>query len=216
MKTNQAGIDLIKSFEALRLTAYKDGGGVWTIGWGHTETAHKGMTILKAEAEELFRQDLRNVEEAVDRLVETDVNANEYAALVSLVFNIGAKAFAGSALLRKLNIGNTEGAASEFRRWNKDNGKVVAGLVRRRTAEEALFRQAPKTLAGSRTIHGATASGVGTTGTMVTDLIQSTQDQISAITPYLETAKWVFIALAIAGIAYTIYARWDDHRKGRN
>jgi lysozyme len=143
MHINEEGIALIKLFEGLRLEAYQDVAGVWTIGYGHTKTAKKGMTISEREAEALLREDVREAEQAVTRLVKAPLNENEFSALVSFVFNIGEGAFARSTALRRLNAGDREGAAAAIELFNKAtiNGKkqTIPGLVRRRAAEKALF-----------------------------------------------------------------------------
>jgi lysozyme len=143
MKTNQAGIDLIKRFEGVKLRAYRCPAGVLTIGVGSTKGVHAGMVITQAEADERLRDDLQDAEEAVERLVKVPLNENEHAALVSLVFNIGAGAFGHSTLLRLLNGHERIAATAQFKRWNRGGGKVLPGLVKRRAAETALFVAAP-------------------------------------------------------------------------
>ena len=138
-RTNKAGLDLIKSFEGLRLKAYKDPVGVWTIGYGHTKTATPGTVISEPEAEALLRNDLAEAQGAVERLVKQPLTDNEYAALVSFVFNLGSGNLSRSTLLRRLNVGDRKGAADQFLVWNKAGGKVLAGLTRRRQAERTLF-----------------------------------------------------------------------------
>jgi len=140
MKISKAGIDFIKDFEELRLEAYDDGGGVPTIGWGSTKGVRMGDVITLEEAESMLEWDLAEAEEAVNQFVEVDMRPYEYDALVSFTFNCGVNAFHGSTLLRLLNAGDRNGAALQFPRWNKDNGKVVKGLVRRRAAEQKMFR----------------------------------------------------------------------------
>jgi len=130
----------IKKWEGLRLRAYTDVVGVWTIGYGHTKTAKPGMVITEKEAERLLRWDLDWAEEAVRDHVKVDITQPQFDALVSFTYNVGAGAFRGSTLLRKLNAGDHEGAAQEFKRWNKGGGRVIQGLVNRRADEERLFR----------------------------------------------------------------------------
>lgn len=145
MKTSQRGIDLIKSFEGLRLTAYPDpgtGGDPWTIGYGHTKGVKPGMKITENWAEELLRDDLAEFEAAVNGLVKVRLCQHQFDALVSLVFNIGPGAFSDSTLLRLLNAGLYDDAALQFVRWNKGGGKVLSGLTRRRMAERKLFEDA--------------------------------------------------------------------------
>ena len=139
MKINQLGLDLVKGFEGLRLRAYLDAVKVVTIGYGHTRTAKMGLIITEAKAERLLRDDLHGAEGDVARLVKVELNGNEHAALVSFVFNLGAANFAKSTLLKKLNVGDRVGAASEFLKWNRARGKILAGLTRRRKAERELF-----------------------------------------------------------------------------
>lgn len=136
----QAGLDLIKEFEGLRLTAYlPTADDVWTIGYGHTKTAKPGMVITEKKAEELLRGDIRWVEEALAKHVKVPLNQNQYDALASFVYNLGETNFAKSTLLRKLNGNDFVGAADQFLRWNKQGRKVLAGLTRRRTRERELF-----------------------------------------------------------------------------
>jgi lysozyme len=140
MKTSALGVALVKQFEGLRTCAYLDAAGIWTIGYGHTgDDVRSGVRIDAAEAEALLRQDLAAAEEAVHALVTQPLAQPSFDALVSFVFNIGAAAFAGSTLLRKLNAGDIEGAAAEFERWRYAGGRVLPGLLRRRIAERTLF-----------------------------------------------------------------------------
>lgn len=142
MQTSQRGVDLIKSFEGLSLTAYPDpgtGGAPWTIGYGHTKGVKPGMKITAAWAEELLRDDLAEFEAAVNGLVKVRLCQHQFDALVSLAFNIDARAFSDSTLLRLLNSGMYDDAALQFQRWNKAGGRVLAGLTRRRMAERKLF-----------------------------------------------------------------------------
>jgi lysozyme len=139
MKTDAAGIELIKRFEGVKLRAYRCPAGVLTIGYGSTRAVRPGMVITQAEADARLRDDLSDAEEAVAILIDVPLNPNEHAALVSLVYNIGAGAFGSSTLRRLLNSGDRKGAADQFKRWNKANGNVLKGLVRRRDHETTLF-----------------------------------------------------------------------------
>lgn len=140
MRTSTAGIHLIKHFESFRSVRYLCAGGKWTIGWGHT----KGVTehtpaITVPQGDDLLVEDLAQFEEDVESWVKVDLLQCQFDALVSFIFNLGANAFSKSTLLKKLNAGDTMGAADEFLRWNKAKDKVLAGLVKRREAERALF-----------------------------------------------------------------------------
>ena len=144
---NKDTLGLIKTFEGLELSAYPDAVGVWTIGYGHTAMAGDpkpvaGMKITKQEAEDLLLHDLKKYEEPVKKLVTVKLNDNQYGALVSFVYNLGAGNFAKSSLLRRLNKGEYDAVPSEMMKWNKADGKVLNGLTRRRTAESVLWRKA--------------------------------------------------------------------------
>jgi len=140
---NQAGVALVKAFEGLRLDAYEDEVGIWTIGYGHTGLVHndgtvfEGRTITVAEAENLLQYDLQNFAKRVEAGATVLLSDNQFAALVSFDFNTGG--FLGSTLQKKLNDKDYAGAADEFLRWNKAKGKELAGLTRRRKSERNLF-----------------------------------------------------------------------------
>ena len=138
-RTNSNGLRLIKSFEGLRLTAYQDAVGVWTIGYGTTRNVRRGMRITREQAEKFLQEDLVRFEKAVNDAVKVAINDNQFSALVSFSYNVGAGALRSSTLLKKLNQRDITGAANELPRWNKAGGRVLAGLTRRRNAERALF-----------------------------------------------------------------------------
>lgn len=153
--TNAAGIELIKSFEQLRLAAYDDNGrlpgGTWTIGWGHTKGVRPGDTITAQRADDLLREDLAWAERLVIDTVKAPLNPNQFAALVSFAFNLGpgakgvkdgfARLESGRqpTIVRKLNQGDYAGAAAEFLKWTRGPAGTSKGLKRRREAERALF-----------------------------------------------------------------------------
>jgi len=137
--TSQAGIDLIKEFEGCVLTAYKCPAGAWTIGYGHTSGVYEGQTITQAQAEAYLKTDLVTYENAVNSYVTVTLNQNQFDALVSFAYNCGTGALKTSTLLTLLNNGDYTGAANQLDLWNKSGGEVLAGLVRRRAAEKALF-----------------------------------------------------------------------------
>jgi len=190
MKTSQNGIGLIKQFEGLELEAYRDIAGVLTIGYGHTgPEVELGMKISERDAEELLKRDLKPREDAVERQVRVPLNQNEFDALISFVYNVGAGAFGKSTARKRLNAGDRVGAAEALTWFNKATiGGVlreVTGLIRRRASERALFltpvnppivsnndqlaensritpiEDAPRrpNLAESRSIQGATVAG---------------------------------------------------------
>lgn len=133
------GINLIKKYEGCRLTAYKCPAGVYTIGYGHTNGVKKGQKITQKQAEDFLREDVKTFEKGVLRAVSAPLTQNQFDALVSFCYNCGLSAFKTSTMLKKLNARDYAGAADEFPRWNKSNGKVLNGLVKRRAAERKLF-----------------------------------------------------------------------------
>ncbi|POO56276.1 lysozyme [Agrobacterium rosae] len=143
MPINNASLDLIKSFEGLKLTAYLCPANVPTIGYGTTKGLTRAdvgrKTLTEAEATRLLLEDVARFEKAVDKLVKVKLTENQRGALVSFTYNLGEGNFGSSTLLKKVNAGDSKAAQSEFSKWDKAGGKVLAGLTRRRAAEAALF-----------------------------------------------------------------------------
>ncbi|ECK7391395.1 lysozyme [Salmonella enterica subsp. enterica] len=139
MKTSDNGRAFIRAREGVKLAAYQDGGGVWTIGYGHTRGVKQGQVINHEQADEFLNNDLRQVESCISERVTVALNQNQFDALVSFVFNVGRQAFSDSTLLKKLNEGNYRAAADQFTRWVYDNDQFVQGLYNRRVAERDLF-----------------------------------------------------------------------------
>lgn len=136
------GLSLTEQYEGCRLTAYQDQVGVWTIGYGHTgPEVLAGMTITPAQAEAYLAADVQTAAACVNRAVTVTLTQDEFDALVDFVFNLGSGSFESSTLLQLLNAGNIAAAAEQFNRWDRAGGAVVAGLLRRRQAETALFNQ---------------------------------------------------------------------------
>jgi lysozyme len=138
-KINAKGLAIVKRFEGLELTAYRCPAKVLTIGYGSTGSHVKeGMVITEAEAEALLRKDLARFETGVDALCG-EATSDQFSAMVSLAFNIGLGAFAGSTVLKRHKLKNHVGAANAFLMWNKAKGQILKGLMRRREAERALY-----------------------------------------------------------------------------
>jgi GH24 family phage-related lysozyme (muramidase)/LysM repeat protein len=135
------GIDMLKGFEGLRLDAYRDSGGVLTIGYGHTGSdVHPGEHISEAQATQLLRHDVGWAENAVRQDVKVPITQNQFDALVSLTYNIGSGGFARSDVLRDLNAGNYSGAQHAVGEYVHDShGHRLQGLVNRRGEEAQLF-----------------------------------------------------------------------------
>lgn len=140
-KVNKKGLDLIKSFEGCKLTSYLCPAGVWTIGYGHTYGVKEGQTITQAQAESLLKSDLSKYENGVVEAIKgSEINENQFSALVSFAYNCGVGALKKSTLLKKLLI-NPEDTTirDEFMKYVNGGGKVLPGLQRRRTAEADLY-----------------------------------------------------------------------------
>ena len=145
MKINEVGLNLIKTFESFRSEPYFCSAMVPTIGYGSTWTFDGSRvtlhhpSITEDEAEILLLREIRNSEKAVDRLIQVDLNENEFSALCSFVYNLGSGNLQSSTLRAKLNRTDYEGAANEFPKWRRAGGKILKGLVLRRKMERELF-----------------------------------------------------------------------------
>ena len=141
---NERGLRLIESFETLQLTPYDDGYGFRTVGWGHKmlplDPYH---TLTPEESDSLLYLDLRVAEDGIAPYLTGELNDNQYAALISLVFNCGVRAIGKSTLLRMINAGDPKAAANQFLIWNKVGNVESRGLTRRRQAERELFLLTP-------------------------------------------------------------------------
>ena len=157
MKASAACVALIHSFETLRLVAYKDPGSKnglpITNGWGTTRDENGGPIPFgakwdEARADRLFARDLSAVEIGVNILLDGAATTQaQFDAMVCFAYNVGldmdgdgkAEGLGDSTLLRKHKAGDYAGAAAEFPKWDKNDGKVMAGLTRRRAAERAMY-----------------------------------------------------------------------------
>ncbi len=144
MKMTVEGLALIKRFEGLRLDAYRDAVGVWTIGYGHTSMAgapqvHAGLRITEADAHEILARDLDAFVRGVRDTVTVELSATQFSALVSFAFNVGLGGFKRSSVLTAVNSGDFDAVPRRLNLWTKAGGRVLPGLVRRRSAEGALF-----------------------------------------------------------------------------
>jgi lysozyme len=143
MKTKN--IDTIFRFEGFESQPYLCPAGIPTIGYGSTRYADGTKVTLNDEpithddAIELLYATITPFEDAIHKNVIAPINQNQFDALVSFVYNVGAGNFAKSTLLKKLNKADYQGAGDEFLRWNRAGGKVLNGLTKRRDAERALF-----------------------------------------------------------------------------
>jgi len=133
-------VEKLKEFEGLRLKAYQDVGGKWTIGYGHTGNVHKGMEITREKAEQLLIQDIEVARTAVASLVSSTINQNQRDALTMFVFNFGYGNFKHSTLRSKVLLNPSDPSIEdEFKRWVHVNGEVFSHLVKRRKYEAELY-----------------------------------------------------------------------------
>lgn len=142
-QVSQRGIDLMHSFEGCRLEAYPDpgsrDGNPWTIGWGSTGPGiSRGVKWTQAQADERFKQDLQKYADEVSAAIgNAPTDQSQFDALVAFHYNTGK--IRTATLTKKHKAGDYAGAAAEFARWVRNDGKVMKGLVRRRAAEAALY-----------------------------------------------------------------------------
>jgi lysozyme len=139
MRMSKQGRKLLIQREGVRLKAYKDSVGVWTIGVGHTASAGApapipGMTITAAECDEILTRDLRQYEQAIERALKVPVADHEFDALVSICFNVGPK-FGSSTCIKRLNAGDRKGAAEAIMMWSKP-----PEIIGRRRTEQQQFK----------------------------------------------------------------------------
>ena len=145
MKINNAGLELIKTFEGFSSSPYLDPIGIPTIGFGSiwnddgSSVTMSQPDLNEAEAESYLRREVRHIEERIGRLIQSELTDNMFSSLCSFTYNIGTGALQRSTMRMKLNRGWYEAAAEEFPKWRKAGGRVLQGLVRRRIAERSLF-----------------------------------------------------------------------------
>ena len=145
MKVNAEGYSLIKKFEGCRLKSYRCPSGIWTIGFGNTfyengDKVKDGDVITQQRADELAKFIIDQFAVSIAPFILQPLNDNQFSACVSLAYNIGTSGFKRSSVFKKLNINPQDSMiADSFKLWNKGGGKVLAGLVKRREAEIALY-----------------------------------------------------------------------------
>lgn len=138
------GYSIIRESEGYRSQAYKDTGGVWTIGYGtikypNGQQVKQGDTCTQGQAELWLINDCKWVDTCLDKHIKVKLSQNQFDALASFVYNIGETAFIKSTMLSLLNQSKFDLAANQFDRWIYDNGKIISGLANRRAKEKLLF-----------------------------------------------------------------------------
>ncbi len=140
MEYSGEGLAFTAQHEGRKYKAYRDSGGIWTCGNGHTAGVSPSTVCDDALADEWLREDTQNAVNAVNNLVSVSLTQGEFDSLVDFTFNIGIRAFAESTMVVLLNQGDYAGAALQFERWDLCKGVVVAGLLNRRKDEEEEFK----------------------------------------------------------------------------
>lgn len=230
MQVSDTGLNLVKRFEGVSTIAYRCPAGVLTIGYGHTAGVSEGDTLTEEECDALLQDELKLYANLVLSCVKVPLTEHQLDALTSFTFNVGIGAFKSSTALQKINASNFDAVPAELLRWDKAtvNGKltVLKGLVRRRTAEAALFamdetladdggkpmaqsvsEEKLKKLTKSKTLAGASLAGasVGLTELAV---------QLKPFIVYSDYIKYLFLATSVVGVALVAYARITDRTKG--
>jgi len=231
MKISQAGKELIISFESIRLEAYQDSVGIWTIGIGSTSPPVKeGDRLTRQQVFERFENDLKRFEAGVARLVKVDLEQHQFDALVSFAFNCGLGNLEKSTLLKRVNSRDFDKVPAEFMKWTRANGREMKGLVRRRRAETAMWRNVDesdpaipyeearakpdkptpkKSMSSSIEGNASILIGAGAIGTAVKEakpVIQDAADAYTAATAAIGTPA-VLVALLLLGLAGLIWWR---------
>lgn len=132
-------VGFVQGWEACRLSAYLDGNGVPTIGWGHTLGVCMGNTITQAQADDWLIEELVEYGEGMKVYMTRQPLQQQFDALLSLSYNSGVRAVGRAGIMKLYNDGYDEACADRFLEWNKDGGKVVKGLTKRRRAEREIY-----------------------------------------------------------------------------
>ena len=231
MHMSVEGIDaLLKKFEGCKLKAYQCPAGVWTIGYGHTSAAGapevtKGMTITKAEANDILRRDLVKYETGVEALVKQPLTQNQFDVLVDFAYNAGIGALKSSTLLKKVNAADFDAVPAELMKWTKNGKKVLPGLVNRRRAEAGWWRDldaepideqeqraepdaiVPKTMVESKQGNAALlTAGLGSVAAAkeVAAQAQDASDTLGTFLNLLSNPSFV-VMVVVVGLAGTIW-----------
>ncbi len=233
---NSETLKLIQDFEGLRLEAYPDPGSVdgnpWTIGYGHTgPDVVQGMKITKEKATAFLKEDLKESEDIIEELVTAELNENQYGALVSFVFNIGKKLFKKSSVLRYINEGRLAEVPGRMALYRMNDGKVMNGLVRRRSAEGTLWMKPVPTMVASpneqikeevKEAQGIPAQPAptkkpwdwGVFGVIVTTLAGLSDEfkkLLGDVTSALGVPPLYILAALVLGFgAWTVYSKWKE------
>lgn len=143
MNISEEGLTLIKKYEGCELKAYLCPAGVWTIGYGHTKNVEENMEISEEKADKMLVDEMIEYEKYIDTMVNVPLEQYQFDSLCSWVYNLGPTNLKESTLLKVLNNKSYENVPKQIKRWNKANGLVLEGLVKRREAEALMFENKP-------------------------------------------------------------------------
>jgi lysozyme len=221
MQINELGLALIQKSEGFRARAYRDAVGVWTIGFGHTSMAgapevKQGLVIDRAKAEKILARDVAMFAQGVATAIKTEINDNQFSALVSFAYNVGLGNFRKSSVLTAVNAGDFVSVPRRLALWTKAGGRVLPGLVKRRAAEAELFatpvesavpdilKPVVEALPGKPLAKSKTAWSAGLAGVLAS--IQSF---------YLAHQQAIFIFVGLAILAAVIFIIYERHKKAK-
>lgn len=199
MQISDRGLQAIIKREGVFFHAYKDTVGVWTIGTGHTSAAgapkvFPGMTITKAQNDEILRNDLKPIQDQFEEYVKVPVTQNQYDAIVSIVFNVGPR-FWKSQCIRYLNEGKVNQAAAAIMQWSKP--PEIIG--RRRTEQVQFLTPDPKPTPIAHATAGAIVAAGGATAA-------------SAAASYPYHWHWILLGTAAAALVSWLAIRFFERR----
>lgn len=229
MKASAQAKAKLKKLEGLRLVAYRDVGGVWTIGYGHIQGVREGDSCTEAQADNWLWEELGIYEETVTSACTVEPTQNQFDAMVLLCYNIGMRAFRNSTVLKAHNRGDFISAARAFGLWNKVKGRVVAGLTARRAAEAAMYledivpqpQESSKKVDREKPMRHSTINLAGTTATVVaagTGAQQALEVVNGVKSSTKDLGDWLapMLILAVACLcAFIVYERFQQRKKGK-
>jgi lysozyme len=181
---NQAGLDLIKKWEGCKLKAYRCPAGVWTVGYGLTSAAGfiqvgPDTVLTQEEADWYLEQAVNKYADGIRDIFTAPINDNQFAAFVSLAYNVGIRGVRNSSAVRHFNAGDLDKVPASIRAWNKAGGKVVKGLVNRRDDEVRLF-ETPDTASRPDQIPAEHPASKGRSSPAQSRTVQATMVQIAS------------------------------------
>jgi lysozyme len=218
MRMSDEGLALIKRFEGLRLVAYRDAVGVWTIGYGHTSMAGEpivkpDLRISSDEADSILARDVDAFARGVRNLVTVNISDAQFSALVSFAYNVGLGAFKRSSVLAAVNAQQFDAVPRRLNLWSKAGGRILPGLVKRRAAEAALFISTDAKEVGGP-VSDVKAKPVPQSKTIWCAVVVMTLAVLQAwLSVSLKLSGIALLLVMAAGLALIIYERWKKMKQ---